>query len=113
MLMFLWLIAGMIWIVMLVHQDALPGNRQDWLTRPIRRTDVLVAKVMFAALVVQGSAIAGDLLQGLGSGFPLGQSLRAAMARAVIGFIAITIPALVIGVLTREYCRRDDPGQRC
>jgi len=102
MLMFLWLIAGMIWIVMLVHQDALPGTRQDWLTRPIRRTDVLVAKVMFAALVVQGSTIAGDLLQGLGSGFPMGQSLRAAMARAAIGFIAITIPALVIGALTQS-----------
>jgi hypothetical protein len=102
MLMFLWLIAGMIWVVMLVHQDALPGSRQDWLTRPIRRTDVLMAKVMFAALVVQGSGIAGDLLQGLGSGFPLGQSLRAAMARAAIGFIAITIPALVIGVLTES-----------
>jgi hypothetical protein len=102
MLMFLWLIAGMIWVVMLVHQDALPGTKQDWLTRPIRRTDVLVAKVMFAALVVQGSMVAGDLLQGLGSGFPLGQSLRAAMARAVIGFIAITIPALVIGALTQS-----------
>src|ERR1700730_5003886 len=61
-LMFLGLIAGMIWIVMLVHQDALPGTRQDWLTRPIPRTDVLLAKVMFAALVLQGSGIAGDLL---------------------------------------------------
>jgi ABC-type transport system involved in multi-copper enzyme maturation permease subunit len=102
MLMYLWLIAGAIWVVMLVHQDAVPGTRQDWLTRPIRRTDVLVAKVLFAALVVQGSTIAGDLLQGLGSGFPLGQSLRAAMVRAAIGFIAITIPALVIGTLTQS-----------
>src|SRR5258708_28984688 len=102
MRMYLWLIAGAIWVVMLVHQDALPGTRQDWLTRPIRRTDVLVAKVMFAALVVQGSTIAGDLLRGLGRGFPMGQSLRAGMARAAIGFIAITIPALVIGALTQS-----------
>ena len=102
MLVFLWLIAGMIWIVMLVHQDALPGTKQDWLTRPIRRTDVLLAKVMFGALVMQGATIAGDLLQGLGSGFPLGQSLRAAMVRAAIGFLAITVPALVIGALTQS-----------
>src|ERR1700692_3073904 len=64
LLMFLWLIAGMFWVVMLVHQDALPGTKQDWLTRPIRRMDVLLAKVFFAALVMQGSSIAGDVLQG-------------------------------------------------
>ncbi|HEX3572919.1 MAG TPA: hypothetical protein VHU44_19025 [Acidobacteriaceae bacterium] len=102
MLLYLWLIAGAIWVVMLVHQDVLPGTRQDWLTRPIRRADVLLAKVLFAALVVQGSTISGDLLQGLGSGFPLGQSLRAAMVRAAVGFIAITVPALVIGALTES-----------
>jgi len=102
MMLFLWLIAGMIWVVMLVHQDALPGTKQDWLTRPIRRTDVLTAKVMFAVLVMQGATIAGDLLQGLGSGFSLGQSLRAAMVRAAVGFIVITIPALVIGALTQS-----------
>src|SRR5882757_9561917 len=102
MMLFLWLIAGMIWVVILVHQDALPGTKQDWLTRPIRRTDVLTAKVMFALLVMQGATIAGDLLQGLGSGFSLGQSLRAAMVRAAVGFIVITIPALVIGALTQS-----------
>ena len=102
LLMFLWLMAGMIWVVMLVQQDALPGTKQDWLTRPIRRMDVLLAKVLFAALVVQGSTIAGDLVQGLGDGFSLGQTLRAALIRAAVGFIAITLPALVIGTLTQS-----------
>ena len=102
MLMYLWLIAGMMWVVMLVQQDALPGTKQDWLTRPVRRMDVLLAKVLFAALVLQGSTIAGDLIQGLGDGFPLGESLRAALLRATVGFIAITVPALVIGVLTQS-----------
>jgi hypothetical protein len=102
LLMFLWLIAGMFWVVMLVHQDALPGTKQDWLTRPIRRIDVLLAKVFFAAMVMQGSSIVGDLAQGLGDGFSLGQTLRAAMLRAAVGFIAITLPALVIGTLTQS-----------
>jgi ABC-2 family transporter protein len=100
MLMYLWLIAGMMWVVMLVQQDALPGTKQDWLTRPIRRMEVLLAKVLFAALVLQGSTIAGDLIQGLGDGFSLGESLRAALLRASVGFITITLPALAIGVLT-------------
>ena len=101
LLMFLWLVTGMVWVVMLVHQDALPGTKQDWLTRPIRRSDVLLAKVLFAALVMQGSTIAGDLVQGLGDGFSLGQTVRAALVRAAVGFIAITLPALVIGTLTQ------------
>jgi hypothetical protein len=102
LLMFLWLIVAMTWVVMLVHQDALPGTKQDWLTRPIRRRDMLLAKVLFAALVVQGSTIAGDLIQGLGDGFSVGQALRAALIRAAVGFLAITIPALVIGTLTQS-----------
>ena len=102
LLMFLWLIAGMMWIVMLVHQDALPGTKQDWLTRPIRRRDVLLAKIFFAALVMQGSSIMGDVMQGLGDGFSLGQAVRAALLRAAIGFIAITLPALTIGALTQS-----------
>lgn len=102
LLMFLWLISGMMWIVMLMHQDALPGTKQDWLTRPIRRRDVLLAKVFFAALVMQGSSIVGDLIQGLGDGFSMGQALRAALIRAAVGFIAITITALVIGALTQS-----------
>lgn len=59
LVLIVWLIASVIWVVMLVHQDALPGTRQDWLTRPIRRTDVLLAKAMFAVLVVQGATLTG------------------------------------------------------
>jgi len=101
-LLYLWLIAGIVWVVMLVQQDALPGTKQDWLTRPIRRLDMLLSKVLFAALVLQGSTIAGDLIQGLGDGFSLGASLRAALLRAAVGFIAITLPALALGVLTES-----------
>lgn len=97
-----WLFASVIWIVMLVHQDALPGTKQDWLTRPIRRIDMLVAKVVFAVLAVQGASIAGDLIQGFSRGFPIGQSLHAAIARAAVGFVWITVPALLIGVLTQS-----------
>jgi hypothetical protein len=102
LLSFLWLIAGVILVVMLVQQDPIPGTRQDWLTRPIRRRDVVVAKVIFAAFALQGATMAADVVQGLGSGFPLRQSLFAALSRAAIGFIAITLPALVLGTLTQS-----------
>ncbi len=102
LLMMLWLIASVILVVMLVQQDALPGTKQDWLTRPIRRRDLLIAKVIFSTLAVQGATIAGDVVQGLGSGFPLKQTLAAAIARAAVGFVAITLPALALGALTQS-----------
>ncbi len=102
LLMMLWLIASIILVVMLVQQDAIPGTKQDWLTRPIRRKDVVIAKIVFATLALQGATVMGDLVQGLGSGFPLKQTLGAAISRAVIGFIAITLPALVLGALTQS-----------
>jgi hypothetical protein len=102
LLMMLWLIASVILVVMLVQQDAIPGTKQDWLTRPIRRKDVVIAKIVFATLALQGATITGDVVQGLGSGFPLKQTLGAALSRAAIGFIAITLPALVLGALTQS-----------
>lgn len=102
LLSFVWLIASVILVVTLVQQDPVPGNRQDWLTRPIRRRDVIVAKIIFATVALQGATIAADLVQGLCSGFPLRQSLIAAFSRAALGFIAITLPALVLGSLTQS-----------
>lgn len=102
LLMMAWLIASVILLVMLVHQDPLPGTKQDWLVRPIRRRDVLIAKILYATLAVQGASVFGDLVQGLGSGFSLRQTVGAALVRAATGFVAITLPSLALGALTQS-----------
>src|SRR4051812_36077204 len=38
--------------VAVVHQDPIPGVDHDWLVRPIRRTDLLVAKILFVLLAI-------------------------------------------------------------
>src|SRR5689334_18263428 len=38
--------------VIAVQQDAIPGDRQDWLVRPIRRRDLMLAKFLFILLAV-------------------------------------------------------------
>src|SRR5215468_5513138 len=48
-----------------VHQDAIPGVRQDWLVRPVRRRDLLFAKVFFVLLMVQGPIFVADTIQAL------------------------------------------------
>ena len=41
------LLAAAFLIATAVHQDAVPGVRQDWLVRPVRRKDLLLAKMLF------------------------------------------------------------------
>src|SRR5687767_11876450 len=48
-----------------VHQDPLPGIRQDWLTRPVRRRDVWLSKVVFVLLLVVTPIFAIDVVEQL------------------------------------------------
>ena len=65
--------------VAIVQQDSIPGVRQDWLVRPVRRRDLLVAKLLFVLVLVEGAAIAAATFQVLASGFSLRESLTAAL----------------------------------
>src|SRR5262245_23817444 len=53
-LSFLVLLAAATLMTFAVQQDPIPGMRQDWLVRPIRRRDVFLAKLLFAIVFVQG-----------------------------------------------------------
>ena len=63
-------------IVAAVQEDVIPGASQDWLIRPIRRRDLLVAKLMFVAVVVQGPALFADMAHGIAAGLAVGDSVR-------------------------------------
>jgi hypothetical protein len=87
-------------IVLVVHQDPIPGVRQDWLVRPIPRRDLLLAKLLFVILLVHGPWWIADLVQGLANGFPLRQSAAAATACAGWVLLTLTLPALAFATLT-------------
>jgi hypothetical protein len=59
-----------------VHLDAVPGVRQDWLIRPIRRRDLMLAKLLFAALAVQAPILVANTAAFLISGFSLRPFVR-------------------------------------
>jgi hypothetical protein len=90
-------------IAVVVHQDAIPGVRQDWLTRPIRRRDLLLAKFLFVLLLVQGPVMVGDLAAALADGFSLSQSLEASAARGVFFLLGFTLPLLAFASLTSHF----------
>jgi hypothetical protein len=89
-------------ICAVVHQDAIPGVRQDWLARPIRRRDLLLAKLLFIVLLIQFPIFLGDLIQGVAAGFPAGASLAAAASRSIMLLLIVDIPFLALASLTRN-----------
>src|SRR5713226_4419719 len=48
------ILGSAILIVSVVHQDPIPGVRQDWLVRPVKRRDLLLAKFLFVLAAVYG-----------------------------------------------------------
>ena len=101
-LLWLWLMASVILAITVVHQDAVPSTKQDWLTRPVRRIDLLAEKLLFVFLMVQGPSILTDLVQGFANGFAVSQTISATLARAVVVFLALTLPALALGAVTES-----------
>jgi hypothetical protein len=89
-------------IAMVVHQDAIPGVRQDWLVRPIRRRDLLFAKVLFTLILVLGPMVAADLVENLLFGFPLGASISAALQRGVFFLSFMALALVAFGSLTKN-----------
>ncbi|HTM76230.1 MAG TPA: hypothetical protein VL133_01170, partial [Devosia sp.] len=87
-------------IISAVHQDTLPGDRQDWLVRPIRRRDLILAKILFVLLAVHGPYLLMDLAQGMGMGFSFWDSLSAAFARSLHLLWVFSLPVLAIAAIT-------------
>jgi hypothetical protein len=96
------LLAAAILIVLVVQADAIPGLRQDWLVRPIRRRDLLLSKLLFVALLVQGPIFIAEVVQGLAAGFPLSQAIGAPLSRSLSMFVMFDLPALAFAGLTRN-----------
>jgi len=88
-------------IVATVHQDAIPSVRQDWLTRPIRRRDLLIAKLLFVLIAVHGPMFLANLVQVAATGFDLGDAFSAALWRGIYVLLAVSLPMLAVATMTR------------
>ena len=87
-------------IVTAVHQDVLPGDRQDWLVRPIRRRDLILAKLLFVMIAVHGPILLVDLVHCMATGFTFWDSLAAALSRSVCLLFYISVPVMALATMT-------------
>ncbi len=88
-------------IVLAVQQDALPGANQDWLVRPIRRADLLLAKLLLVVLLVHVPDVALNTVRGLSYGLPMGASLGAAQLSALKLMLVYSLPLMTLAALSR------------
>jgi hypothetical protein len=86
-----------------VHLDAIPGFRQDWLVRPIRRRDLMMAKVLFAALVVQLPIAVANLTALLINHVPLSLAAASAVEHSIMQMLVIDIPFVALASMTRNF----------
>jgi hypothetical protein len=88
--------------VTVVHQEPLSGLREDWLIRPIRRRDLALSKVLFVLLTVNAPIMIVDVVQQLALHFPLSVSIEVAVSRCLVMVFAFSLPALLLGAVTRS-----------
>jgi len=103
LLMIVQILASTLLVVSVVQLDALPGVRQDWLIRPINRRDLLLAKLLFVLLMVQGPIFAADVAVALADGFPAGQALLTSLLRSINYFTFFLAPTLAFASITGSF----------
>ena len=100
------LFASMFLIAAIVHLDAIPGVRQDWLIRPVPRGALLLEKFLFVLVAVEGPVFVANLAEGLADGFSLAVL---ALPRSRIRHRCSVLPGAAHLRLCLRH-RKHDPG---
>lgn len=95
----MFLVMGVV-IAIAVQQEPVPGDRQDWLVRPIRRRDLMLAKLLFIAIAIHGPLLLVDLALGLIMGFPFGTALASALSHGVSILLDLSLPVFAVAAMT-------------
>jgi hypothetical protein len=98
-----WYLGIVALIVAVVHQDPIPGIRQDWLVRPVQRRDLLFAKVLFVIATISVPMLAVDLLNAGAAGFTLSQALGPAALKEIYVLLALIVPVLALASATENW----------
>lgn len=94
--------ASMFLTAAIVHLEAIPGVRQDWLVRPIGRGTLLLEKFLFVVATVAGPIFVANVFQGLANGFSLRLSLLAALEYVIFLLFFMILPIFAFASVTRN-----------
>jgi len=97
-----WFIGVVALPIAVVHEDPVPGVDQDWLVRPLARTDLVLAKMLFVLITVCLPMLVVNLSAELVSGFPALQSLGYALYKEAYLFVCLLFPVMALAAVTRN-----------
>lgn len=88
--------------VIVVQQDAVPGTSADWLIRPVRRRDLLLAKLLFVAILGHGPIMLMAFIELKFSGFATSIALEAGASAGISTLLLLSLPAMALASVTRS-----------
>ena len=91
-----WLGAAAALAAAVVQTDAPPSANQDWLIRPIPRTELLLAKLLFVALTIGLPSVMLDWVRAAATGFAPAASLGAAVLKAALLYVFLLVPVMAL-----------------
>lgn len=94
--------ASMFLIAAIVHLEAIPGIRQDWLTRPVSRGVLLLEKFIFVVVAVEGPIFVANLAQGLANGFSLRSACFHALEYIFFLLFFLVLPIFAFASVTKN-----------
>jgi hypothetical protein len=98
----LMVIIAVVLIGRLILAEAIPGDRQFWITRPYRWSSLLGAKLLFIAVFVNLPILLAHLLIIILDGFPLVSSLPGLLWSQVLLFAVVVAPSAALAAVCRN-----------
>jgi hypothetical protein len=86
-----------------VHDEALAGDRQFWITRPYSWRSLLVAKMLFALVFINFPMLVADGVILRAYGFSVGAVLSGLIWSQVLLIIVFLLPIIALSTLTRGF----------
>src|SRR5271157_4677246 len=89
-------------IARVVHAEAIPGDRQFWITRPYRWSSLLSAKLLFILAFVSLPIVFAQLFIVITDGFSLGSIMPGLLWSQVLILVVVALPIACIAAVTRN-----------
>lgn len=102
-----WMLAPAAWylIVLAIHEERLPGDRQYWLTRPYPRGSLLLAKALFAAAFLNLPLLLIQIVALAVNGLSPAEYGRALAARQFFFTALMVLPAAALATVTASLAQ--------
>ncbi|MCU1327831.1 MAG: hypothetical protein JWN34_3201, partial [Bryobacterales bacterium] len=101
-------IANVYLIARAIHAEAIPGDRQFWLTRPYPWNSLLAAKLLFIVAFVNFPLGVAQVVALAAGGFPIGHELPGLLWSQVLIFssslVTMALAAVTVGFVPFAFC---------